>query len=489
MAWGFYGRRTEADDLTGILAGNRWFFVKVTGRRRIGKTTLIQQALQASERRRFFYFQTPDSAAAGVLSAVHDALDTFGIDAGVAPRPHSLRELAATVGTLVRAGFAVAIDEFQYFHRKVLAEFCSHLQAEVDRLVAPGTRVQGGLIVLGSIHTEVTSLLEDRDAPLYNRATNSLHLSHLDAQSIHELLTAHEAMDPRRLLFLWNLFEGVPKFYRDCFEEGVLAGARRELLDRVFFASSAPLRSEAENWFLRELRGRYDVALKFLARRPGSNHADILEHVKNTSTETKEQVGGYLKILEERYGMVERLQPIFATRKERRGRYYIADNFLRSWLAALASPISALSFRPKDELIADADQRLETAEGHGLERLVASLYEERSRKRLPGFALTERVRGYWDRRATEIDFVALDEQHRIVRLCNVKRSADKLLASERVFLTNVDRFLDAFPHLREWRVERAMVTTVLETPQREELVRRGYHAEDLMDLLPPLPAA
>lgn len=71
----------------------------------------------------------------------------------------------------------------------------------------------------------------------------------------------------------------------------------------------------------------------------------------------------------------------------------------------------------------------------------------------------------------------------------MKRSADKLLASERVFLTNVDRFLDAFPHLREWRVERAMVTTSLETPQREELVRRGYHAEDLMDLLPPLPAA
>lgn len=486
MAWGFYGRRTEADDLTGILASNKWFFVKVTGRRRIGKTTLIQQALQASRRRRAFYFQTPDSAPAGVLSAAHDALDTFGIGPDLAPRPHSLRELAGTIGMLVRAGFVVAIDEFQYFHRKVLAEFCSHLQAEVDRLVAPGSRVEGGLIVLGSIHTEVTSLLEDRDAPLYNRATNSLHLSHLDAQSIRELLTAHEAMDAERLLFLWNLFEGVPKFYRDCFEEGVLTAPRRALLDRVFFASSAPLRSEAENWFLRELRGRYDVVLKFLARRPGSSHADILEHVKNTSTETKEQVGGYLKILEERYGMVERLQPVFARQKERRGRYYIADNFLRSWLAALASPISAISFRPRDALIEDADRRLEIAEGHGLERLVASLYEERSRKGLPGFALTERVRGYWDRRDTEIDFVALDEERRIVRLCHVKRSADKLLGGERGFLAHVDGFLEACPRLRDWQVERAMITTRLAATERAELERRGYHAEDLDDLLPPL---
>jgi uncharacterized protein len=488
MNWGFYGRQTEADDLTGILASNRWFFIKVTGRRRIGKTTLIRHALQASNREKSFYFQTPDSAAAGVLSAVHDALDTFGIDATFAPRPHTLRELAVTIGSLVRAGFVVAVDEFQYFHRKVLAEFCSHLQAEVDRLVAPDSRVHGGLIVLGSIHTEVTSLLEDRDAPLYNRATNALHLSHLDAQSLHELLTAHDAMDTRRLLFLWNLFEGVPKFYRDCFEQGVLGASRRELLDRVFFASSAPLRSEAENWFLRELRGRYDVVLKFLARRPGSSHADILEHVKNTSTETKEQVGGYLKILEERYGMVERLQPIFAKRKQRQGRYHIADNFLRSWLAALASPISAVSFRPKDDLIADADHRLETAEGHGLERLVASLYEERSRKGLPGFSLTERLRGYWDRRDTEIDFVAFDENRRIVRLCSVKRSADKLLAGERAFLANVERFLEAFQALRDYRVERAMITATLSAPERAELTRRGYHAEDLADLMPPLPS-
>ena len=484
MAWGFYGRQLEAEDLTEILSRNRWFFVKVTGRRRIGKTTLIQRALQGSGRRKVFYFQTPDSAAAGVLSAVHDAFETFRLTEQEAPRPRTLRDLAKTIGTLVRAGFTVAIDEFQYFHRKVLAEFCSHLQAEVDRLVAPGQVVTGGLIVLGSIHTEVTSLLEDRDAPLYNRATNALQLSHLDLGAIRTMLTAHEAMDPHRLLFLWNLFEGVPKFYRDCFELGVLGAPRRELLDSALFTSSAPLRNEAENWFLRELRGRYDVVLKFLARHPGCHHADILAHVQTTSPETKEQVGGYLKILEERYGMIERLPPVFAEKRERRNRYYIADNFLRTWLAALASPISALAFRGQEDLLIEADHRLETAEGHGLERLVGKLYEERSRKALPGFSLTQRISGYWDRGDTELDLVALDETRRIVRIANIKRSPEKLLTSEKVFLGHVERFLDAFPHLREWQVERAAITVALSREERAELVRRGYHAEDLMDLLP-----
>lgn len=486
MPWGFYGRRTETDELTSILSRRRWCFVKVTGRRRIGKTTLIQEALGASRRSEVFYFQTPDSAPGGVLTAVEDALETFGIGPETAPRPRTLRELAQLVGKLAQLGFLVAIDEFQYFHRQVLAEFCSHLQAEVDRLVAPGRDVPGSLIVLGSIHTEVTSLLEDRDAPLYNRATNALHLTHLDLGAIRELLTAQDAFDPQRLLFLWNLFEGVPKFYRDCYEAGSLGRSRLELLDRMFFSSSAPLRNEAENWFLRELRGRYDVVLKFLARHPGCSHADIQAHAQNTSPETKEHVASYLGILERRYGMIEKLPPVFAEKRERRSRYYVADNFLRTWLAALAAPISALAFRAKDELLAEADRRLQIAEGHGLERLVGQLYEERSRKALPGFRLTQRIRGYWDRGDVELDLVAVDEESRTVRIGNVKRSPEKLLQSEGRFLACVERFLEAFPHLQDWRVERAAITVSLTKDERAELQRRGYVAQDLMDLLPPV---
>jgi hypothetical protein len=63
-------------------------------------------------------------------------------------------------------------------------------------------------------------------------------------------------VDSERLLFLWTLFEGVPKFYRDCFEQSVLDASRRDLLERTFFASSSPLRTEADNWFLKELHGR-----------------------------------------------------------------------------------------------------------------------------------------------------------------------------------------------------------------------------------------
>ncbi len=34
MAWGFYGRESELTYLRDILSRDRWFFVKITGRRR-----------------------------------------------------------------------------------------------------------------------------------------------------------------------------------------------------------------------------------------------------------------------------------------------------------------------------------------------------------------------------------------------------------------------------------------------------------------------
>ena len=244
-SWGFYGRGAELEHLEGILRRGRWFFARVSGRRRIGKTALIQAALRATGSTRVLYVQVPDAGPTGVLSAVADAMDAFGIDPDRFARPATLLELARTIGELARAGYVVALDEFQYFSRPALHELTSYLQAVVDELSRDAAHVPGGLFVLGSIHTELVALLENRDAPLYNRTTDRIELPHLDIASILGILREHADATPERLLFLWNLFEGVPKFYRDCFEQGVLGASRAALLERMFFHSSSPLRTAA----------------------------------------------------------------------------------------------------------------------------------------------------------------------------------------------------------------------------------------------------
>jgi hypothetical protein len=482
MSWGFYGRRTELEQLKSILERGRWFFCKVTGRRRIGKTTLIQEALQASGRTEVFYVQIPDSGPAGILSAVADALQVFGIPSARFPAPTKLQDLAKLIASMARAGYVVALDEFQYFHRKHIQDFNSYLQGEVDQLAREAGRAPGGLVVLGSLHTEMAAILEDREAPLFNRVTDSIEVTHLDIASVCEILRAHSSLEPERLLFFWTLFEGVPKFYRDCFEQGVLAAPREEVLRRMFFDSSSPLRAEADNWFLHEFRGRYDVVLKFVARNAGCDHARLTEHVKTTSGEDGGQVGGYLKVLTERYRVIERRLPIFSKTRTPKGRYYLSDNFLRTWLAALASPVAAINFRPVAALVADADRRVAELEGHSLEDLAAELYQERSRKGLPGFSLSGRIEGFWNSKDTEIDLVALDEPGSTIRFGFCKRSMDRLVPGLSEAEGHVRRFLEANGKYSSWRQERVGIAPTLDGPTRAALRKRGWLAEDLGDL-------
>ena len=481
--WKFYGRAEQLADLERMLARQRWFFAQVTGRRRIGKTALIQQAIhELADKQPVFYVQIPDSESAGVLSAVNDALETFQVPADRHPRPKDLLQLAKLLESMAEVGYILILDEFQYFNRKGYEEFCSYLQASVDRLAAKADRVPGGLIVLGSVHTEMVALLEDRTAPLYNRVTDTITLTHLDIGSILSILEDHAEPTPERLLFLWNLFEGVPKFYRDCFEQEMLAADRKTLLRRIFFESSSPLRSEADNWFLRELRGRYDVVLKFVARNPGRMHKELVQAIREASGTPDTQVGGYLKILIERFGLIERKLPIFAKPEAKRSRYYVTDNFLRSWLAALANPISAIAFRPLEELIDEADERLAETEGGSLEKLAGQLYEERSRKGITDFPLTHRVQGYWDKANTEIDLVAINEATKTIRFGSCKRSSRKLLADTNNFKQHVQRFLETMPQYQSWTRQYVGIAPVLNAEERTMLTSHDITPEDLNDL-------
>jgi hypothetical protein len=169
--------------------------------------------------------QVPDADAAGVVLAANRYFELFLLDQKV----KSLAELASVLMGLVREGYVVSIDEFQYFNRKPLFSFCSFLQAEIDLISQEKNNQMGGLIVLGSIQSEMNALLDNRLAPLYNRVTDEMLINHLDLASVKVLMDNHGGFEPYRMLFLWNLFEGVPKFYRDAFEQGVLGADREEV--------------------------------------------------------------------------------------------------------------------------------------------------------------------------------------------------------------------------------------------------------------------
>lgn len=473
--WDFYGREEELENVQKILERQRWFFLKITGRRRIGKTTLVQKAIHRVKGKKAFYMQIPDADAAGVVMAANRYFEMFDLNIRVT----SLAELAAEIMKLVRMGFVVSLDEFQYFNRKSLYSFCSFLQAEVDLMSQENNNECGGLIVLGSLQSEMNALLDDRLAPLYNRVTDEMQIGHLDFSSLKQMWISQGGVDVDRIIFMWNLFEGVPKFYRDAFEQGVLGVGRKEALEALFFRSSSPLKSEAENWFQHELKGRYDTLLQYLAKNPGSTYGELAGNGATGSEESK-QLGGYLVHLEKKMGMIEKRQPIFGKNSARTSRYYITDHLLKSWIFALKHPVQAQNFMPKKELIHQADEALEVLEGYALEEMTAQLIEELSRKGVSGFELNYRVQGFWDRMNREIDLIAVMKKE--VWFISCKRNPDKQLGCIDDLKSNAEYFTKTFSELAHLETKWVCVSPDFNKGNRKKIESTGAFALSIAEL-------
>ena len=475
--WRFFGRASELAALGTVLTRGGGFVLRVTGRRRIGKTTLVLEAIRRANLRNVAYIQLADADAAGLVASAREHLRMSGVAAE--DLPTSLTALAACVGTLVRAHWVVILDEFQVFARSALYAFNSALQFEVDRfrgIDSPHTT--GGIVLLGSIQTEMEALLSGRRAPLFGRCTDVLAVAHLLPTECAQILQTHGELRGEHLLFLWSILQGIPKYWRDAFEVQALGLPRRQALERLFFTGTAPLSAEGASWLADELRGRYDLLLRYLARNPDSSRTDIAAHVASVVGHADPQIGAWLGALEERFRLVQRRDPVLERTKTRNGRYAISDNFLVAWLGALADPVAFIGVRPLEALVEDADRRLATLEGFALERLAAELYHQRSAAGR-GFALTERAGRWWERKGADVDLVAVDAERKVVRLGSCKRSPAKLIADLRGFEGNVARFLELHPQMAGWRVEKVAIAPELTLGERQQIERAGFLAEDL----------
>ncbi len=327
-------------------------------------------------------------------------------------------------------------------------------------------------------------------SPIFNRVTDRIQIGHWDFETLFEMFREHGITDSYHRLFLWLIFEGVPKFYRDCFDQDVLvprSDFRRKTLARMFFEGSSPLRDEADNWFLRELRGRYDSVLKRVARIGPCSLGTLKDDYSRTGPSDEKQFGAYLKILIEKYEMIEKVSPIFAETNSRKARYQISDNFLTAWLSSISRGVNLARIRPVAEAVGKADEALKTHEGRAFEKMVRLVLEECSRKAVGDFSLTDLVKGYWnkpDGSDIEIDIVALNDTDKILRLGSCKRAPEghdaKGLAT---FEGHIGRFLDTQEGRRfsGFRLEKALYSPLFDPAHKALLTGKGYHPVDMTD--------
>lgn len=492
--WNFYGRAEPLAELRRIIDADRWFFCRIEGRRRIGKTSLLSQLARVEDdlASKLVYMQVPDSDERDVAATFRRSLSECERDEArsLAPGVTDFPSMAHAIEQLCIAGLIVVLDEFQYFTRAKLRPFNSFLQSAIDSLRSAGLE-RGGLFVLGSLQSEMSALLDDKAAPLYGRVTAQMKLDHWDFQDLMAMFRSQGVETPAQWLTLWTFFEGVPKFYHDAFQQGIFnapAGEfSSELLTRMFLRGSSPLSEEADTWFLRELRGRSVSILHYLADHAGCTHAGLVAALNDPQDATP--LGTHISRLVNGYGMVDKLSPVFADSKSRNARYYIADNFLQAWLAVAKPAREAARLKPLDKVLAPAMRRLETLEGFAFEKLVRGVHLEMSRKGLGDFELSELKLGYWNRprdatKSIEIDLVAFDEPNKRIRFGSCKRTASAHdNAALFRFGQHIQSFLDTREHrrLRDWQHEKVLFSPEFRPDRRTALGAMGYVCKDLQD--------
>lgn len=489
--WQFYGRRTTLTQLRERLKRSEWFFCRIQGRRRIGKTTLLRELSRGNPKlaERLFYIQIPNSSQTDVANQFSRALHDFPSETAqsLADQVIDFASMAKAIATLNRAGIVVVLDEFQYFTSPQLAAFNSFLQAEVDVL---RDTTGGGLFVLGSLQAEMGALLDDKAAPLYGRLTHSFRLDHWDFEDLLDVYHSHGMHDPYQWLVLWTYFEGVPKYYRDAHSLGLFDvpadKLRDELITRLFLTEGSPLAEEADIAFLRELRGQLLAILNFVAEHPGRGHNELVATL-TSPVETGHSLGAQLKKLVDNYQMIDRRHPVFSGGQSRNARYYIADNFLQAWIAVIRQARDTARMQPLERVLEKAKPRSETLEGVAFEKLIKQLHIECSQKGVGNFPLTSIEVGFWNRarsadRLIEIDVVALNADDKRVRFGSCKRNVAAHTNNSLVlFERHIAGFMASIEgrKLADWKVEKVLFSPKFSKQQMNDFERAGYACLDL----------
>ena len=377
----------------------------VTGRRRVGKTQLIQHAMNDEP---YLYFLVTRRAEA-------DQCADF-IEKTKEVLPISLYGNGIRFGTLFKAlmeescrrPFTLVIDELQEFW-KVDEGIFGDIQEQWDRFHA---KSKINLVMCGSVNTMMNRIFFDDGQPLYGRSTSRLHVDPFALPVLREILLSYNKnWTPDDLLALWTFTGGVARYVEELMDRGFVI--RDAMIDGILGEHSYFF-DEGKSVLVQEFGkeyGTYFSILSAIAR--GVTTRNEIEQIVGTS------VGGYLTRLETDYGLVARRQPLFEGSTSKLSRYRITDNFFAFWFRFVFKNADLIELKRFDLLRDILRRDYETFSGIALEGYFRQKFAEERRY--------TKIGGWWDRRGeNEIDLVCDDSVGGRLDFYEVKRDETRI---------------------------------------------------------------
>lgn len=400
----FFDRSEEIASLHEIreIAKNNAQFTVVTGRRRIGKTSLVWKAYEDEP---ILYFFVARKAESDLCEDYQLEIENkLGIPTmGRAGHFTDIFEFLMKLS--IDRPITLFIDEFQEFFR-VNKSVYSDMQRIWDIY---SNKAHINLIVCGSIYSMMTKIFKDKKEPLYNRQTRFMTVRPFTPTVLKEILTKYNPdYTAEDLLALYSFTGGVAKYVQLLVDAG--ATTKGKMLNQIVKADSIFL-GEGKAILIEEFGKDYGVYFSILsAIARGKTSRSEIESVVGR------EIGGYLTKLENEYEVIAKKQPLFEKSSTKNVRYAIEDNFFTFWFRFIYKYSYMLEIENYEGLKTIINRDYETFSGLMLERYFRRVLIERK-------AYT-RIGGWWDRKGeNEIDIVAEDELNNEATFFEVKRKA------------------------------------------------------------------
>ena len=382
----FVNREEELKSIRERLERKGFELIIIYGRRRIGKTRLILEAVKSLEH---VYY----------LAVEGDNLKHFKRQASkVVPELKYSEEDWEAYFHFLRDK-VVIIDEFQNLIKEN-PKIISIFQRIVDEiLVNTNTK----LVLLGSSVSIIGDKVLSYKSPLYGRRTASLKLGPLRFIHLREFFPK---ASPRELVEIFGLTDGIP-FYIEKVKIPFWNWLEKEL-------------SRKDTFLLDEM----DFLMKYEFTEI-STYKKILEaiaHGKNTMKEIKDylkmrhsDITPYIANLIE-VGLVRKEIPITESPRSKKGRYYITDNFTRFWFRYIFPNLSGIEEGVFDIGLIKKDY--DTYLGHIYERIAREFMVDLAKKN--ALPVKPQKIGKWWHKGEEIDLVLINESEKKAMLAEVK---------------------------------------------------------------------
>lgn len=402
----FYDRKIEVEILRRIEVASRNYaqFTVITGRRRIGKTTLIRHAF--SETGMIYFFVARKSEELLCRELTERVRECLGEDLG------EFSSMARLFGVLLevskRRHFTLVFDEFQnfkYVNESIFSEFQNLWDTHKDE-------AKINLVICGSIYSMMTKIFDDRKEPLYGRATSRMRLRPFPLNTLKEILSDYNPnYEPEDLLAMYMITGGVAKYVEQLVINNAL---NKESIIRYVLSYGSYFIDEGRELLSDEFGKDYGNYFSILAAiASGVNQrGDIKSY-------TGLEAGGYLDKLESSYDLIYRYRPFLAPEKSHNVKYGIKDNFLNFWFRFIFKYRSAVEIGNLDYLREKVKADYSTFSGFILERYFRQLYRE--------MGLYNTVTNYWEKGGeNEIDLIAVNEADKEIVVAEVKRNPDRI---------------------------------------------------------------